>query len=170
MSDSQAFHIRRLTEQDRAWVAHFMEERWHSTMVVSRGQIYHGHLLDGFMAIEGTGDGHMREGVIGLATYRLEKPACELVTLDSLKERMGVGTALIKAVRQAASEAGCKRLWLISTNDNLHALRFYQKRGFRLAALYPNALVESRRLKPQIPLIGNDGIPLRDELELELSL
>ncbi len=77
---------------------------------------------------------------------------------------------LIEAVKQAAVSAGCRRLWLITTNDNLHALRFYQKRGFRLVAVYPNALEESRRLKPEIPLVGLDGIPLRDELELELAL
>lgn len=57
-----------------------------------------------------------------------------------------------------------------SSNDNLNALRFYQKYGFTLVALYPNALAQSRKLKPQIPLIGNDGIPLRDEIELELDL
>lgn len=170
MTDLQTFHIRHLTEHDRGWVAHFMERHWHSTMIVSRGQLYHGHLLDGFIAIEGDGNGQMGVGVIGLATYQIEKPACELLTLDSMKERIGVATALIKSVKQVALEAKCKRLWLITTNDNTHALRFYQKRGFRLVALYPNALAESRRLKPQIPLVGNDGIPLTDELELELSL
>jgi len=61
-------------------------------------------------------------------------------------------------------------MWLITTNDNTRALRFYQKRGFHLVAVYPNSLNESRRLKPQIPIIGIDGIPLRDEIELEITL
>ena len=72
--------------------------------------------------------------------------------------------------RQAAREAGCGRVWLITTNDNLRALRFYQRRGFRLVAVHPDALERSRELKPSIPEIGLDGIPLRDELELELTL
>jgi DNA-3-methyladenine glycosylase I len=89
------------------------------------------------------------------------------VTLNSLREGIGIGTALLDAVREAARKSGCRRTWLITTNDNLHALRFYQKRGWRLTALHRNALDESRRLKPVIPEIGIDGIPLRDEIELE---
>lgn len=56
------------------------------------------------------------------------------------------------------------------TDDNLHALRFYQNRGFVLVAVYRNALEISRQLKPEIPLIGKNGIPLRDEIELEYTL
>ncbi|MEW5718069.1 MAG: GNAT family N-acetyltransferase, partial [Chloroflexota bacterium] len=82
----------------------------------------------------------------------------------------GIGSALIDAVKLRARQAGCKRLWLITTNDNLTALRFYQKRGFTLAALHRNALEESRKIKPEIPLVGEHGIPLRDEIELEMML
>ncbi len=66
---------------------------------------------------------------------------------------------------------GCDSIevWLITTDANLHALRFYQRRGLVLAALHRNAVEAARRIKPEIPLIGNDGIPIRDELELELA-
>ena len=79
----------------------------------------------------------------------------------------GVGTALIKAVIAAARAAGCRRLWLITTNDNLRALGFYQKRGFALVAVHRNALDRSREMKPQIGFIGENGIPLRGKIELE---
>jgi DNA-3-methyladenine glycosylase I len=92
------------------------------------------------------------------------------MTLDSLTPNSGIGSALLEAVKAAAAEQGCKRLWLITTNDNVRALRFYQKRGFHIAAVHVDALNESRRLKPQIPIIGIDGIPLRDEIELEMML
>jgi hypothetical protein len=59
-------------------------------------------------------------------------------------------------------------LWLVTTNDNTHALRFYHRLGFRLAALHPGAVEAARRLKPEIPLLGLDEIPIRDELELEI--
>jgi ribosomal protein S18 acetylase RimI-like enzyme len=85
-------------------------------------------------------------------------------------EGIGVGTALIAAVRTIAVRSKCRRVWVITTNDNLHALRFYQRKGFSLVALHPKALDQSRKLKPEIPLIGLDGIPLRDELELEMLL
>ena len=106
----------------------------------------------------------------GLVTFHIAGDACEIVTLDSLHPGQGIGTALIEAVKAAAGAAGCRRLWLITTNDNLHALGFYQKRGFRLVAVHPGAVDDSRKLKPEIPLIGNDGIPIRDEIELEIVL
>ena len=108
-----------------------------------------------------------RQGVI---TYHIADNACEIVTIDSLAPAQGVGTALIEAVKTMAKGASCYRLWLITTNDNLNALRFYQKRGFELVKINRNALADSRRLKPGIPLIGLDGIPLRDEIELEMLL
>jgi RimJ/RimL family protein N-acetyltransferase len=85
-------------------------------------------------------------------------------------EGIGVGTALIAAVRTIAVRSKCRRVWVITTNDNLQALRFYQRKGFSLVALHRKALDQSRKLKPEIPLIGLDGIPLRDELELEMLL
>ena len=84
--------------------------------------------------------------------------------LDSLVARQGVGTALLAAVQRAAREMTCTRLWLITTNDNVDAIRFYQRRGFVLSSIHPDALAESRKIKPQIPQIGNYGIPIRDEL------
>ncbi len=107
---------------------------------------------------------------VGLVTYNIVDESCEIVTLNSTHLSSGVGTALIEAVRDIAQKSGCKRLWLITTNDNMNALRFYQKRGFVLVAVHRNALEVSRKLKPEISMIGNDGIPLRDEIELEMML
>lgn len=155
--------IRPVERTDRNWIAQFLDKQWGSTRIVSRGQVYLGHLLDGFIA-------EKDEEPVGLVTYRIDGPACEIVTINSLVQGQGIGTALLEAVKQTALEAGCRRLWLITTNDNMPALRYYQKRGFHLVAIYPNALEASRRLKPEIPLFGLDNIPLRDEIELELTL
>jgi len=92
-----------------------------------------------------------------------------MITLDSLKEGKGMGTKLVEKVKRVAKKANYKRIWLITTNDNLRALRFWQKRGFCIKKVYPNALEYSRKIKPEIPLIGNDGIPLRDEIEMEIE-
>jgi DNA-3-methyladenine glycosylase I len=104
---------------------------------------------------------------VGLVTYQVVGNACEVVTLNSVDENRGVGTALLEAVREVAAQARCERIWLITTNDNLRALGFYQKRGYRLVAVHRDALEQSRRLKPSIPQISTNGIPLRDEIELE---
>ena len=157
------FYIRPLNSDDRDWVLQFITEHWGADMVIAHGVIYYPHDLPGFVAVQ--------EGKrVGLVTYRIKGDSCEIVSLDSIRPSIGIGTALIEAVKEVARQSGCSRLWLITTNDNLNALRFYQKRGFVLVTVHRNALEISRKLKPEIPLIGADGIPLRDEIELEMPL
>ncbi len=157
------FRIRPTNAKDAEKVATFMRRNWGSERVVSRGRMYYPETLPGFVAF-------IDDSTVGLLTYEIRNSECEVVTLNSSSEGMGIGSGLLEDVRKVAISAECKRLWLITTNDNTRALRFYQKRGFRLAALYPNQLEKSRLLKPEIPLAGMDGIPLRDEIELEVSL
>ena len=103
----------------------------------------------------------------GVLTYIVSGADCEVLTLHTQPRGAGTGTALIEAFATQALTLGCGRLWLVTTNDNLDALRFYQRRGFFLIELRPGAVDRSRALlKHVIPRIGNHGIPLRDELEL----
>src|SRR6266568_1008472 len=161
--ESLPLQVRPLTPEDREWVRQFIIEHWGDPLVVAHGKVYYPHTLPGFVAM-------LKRNRVGLLTYSLEDENCEIVTIDSIKPEIGIGTLLIKEVTQAAREAGWKRLWLINTNDNLQALRFYQKRGFTLVAVHRNAVDAARQLKPRIPLIGNDQIPLHDEIELEMML
>lgn len=152
-----------LDDNYRDWATNILNKTWDAPLVVSRGRLHDASKLPGYIAVHGTEP-------VGLATYHIAGDECELVTLNSLRSKLGIGSALVAAVKEKAINAGCRRMWLITTNDNTSAIRFYQQRGFRLAALYKDALVESRRLKPQIPLVGEDGIPIRDELEFEIIL
>lgn len=107
----------------------------------------------------------------GAATYVVDADDCELLTLHAATRLRGIGTALLSAVKEIARVAGCQRLWVVTTNDNVEALRFYQRRGFRLVLIRPGAVDLSREiLKPEIPTLGAHDIPLRDELELEAPL
>jgi GNAT superfamily N-acetyltransferase len=109
--------------------------------------------------------------LMGVATYVVDGDDCELLTLHAATRLLGVGSALLTAVKCIARDAGCRRLWVVTTNDNVEALRFYQRRGFRLARIRPGAVDRSREmLKPEIPRSGAYDIPLRDELELEMTL
>ena len=152
-----------IAKTDRTWIEALLQKYWGSTQVVSRGQLHQADHLPGFVAV-------LWGQSVGLVTYHLVDRQCELVTINSLVERQGIGTALIDAVRVEATRANCTRLWLVTTNDNLAALRFYQKRGFSLARLHPNAVERSRQLKPEISLTGQHGIPIRDEIELEMLI
>ena len=140
-----------------------LTEHWGSVRMVTRGKIHQADELPGFIAVQ-------QDKPASLITYRLDGKECEITSMNSLLENQGIGSALIDTVKNAAATAGCKRLWLITTNDNTKALRFWQKRGFSLVAIHRNAVEQSRRLKPEIPLTDNDGIPIRDEIELEMIL
>lgn len=156
--------IRPTTDNDREKIRTFTITRWGDECVVGHDTVYYPETLPAFVAEEEHG------AWVGLLTYTIEGDACEVVTIDSLREGEGIGTDLIAAVATHAKSAGCRRLWLVTTNDNLNALRFYQKRGFQLVAVHRHAVKQARERKPTIPLIGAHGIPIRDELELELDL
>jgi len=161
---NQEFETIEITARDREWVRSFVSRRWGADFVVAHGKSYFPHELPGFIAVDSSA------GRLGLMTYCIENDALEVVTLDSVSERRGVGTALLAAARDKALEARCRKVWLITTNDNIDALRFYLKRGYRLVAVHLDALEVTRRLKPSLPERGEYDIPLCDELELELSI
>lgn len=152
-----------MREEERAWLVRQAVDLWGPPGVVSRGRMHDPAELEAVVCEE-AGE------PLGVATFEIRDRECELITLDAFRQGEGVGSALLESVVDRAAHEQCRRLWLITTNDNLRALRFYQRRGLRLAAVYPGAVEESRRVKPSIRLVGEYGIPIRDELELELFL
>lgn len=167
-SEERLYRIRALEPADRNWVAHFMDKHWGSTKIVSRGQVHYAHLLSG-IAVEAN-DAPDDAPPVGVLTYNIEERHCQIITIDSLQPNIGIGSLMVETVKNIARENNCRRVWLTITNDNLNALRFYQKRGFELVAVHRNELANARKLKPQIALVGQNGIPLRDEIELEHPL
>ena len=159
-----SFRLRQIEEEDREWVRRFVHEHWSGEPVVVHGAVYFPHLLAGFIAEDDTAE------PIGLATYRIEDSACELVTLDSTRSSEGIGSALVTAVIRECLNRQCSRLWCVTTNDNSPALEFYRKRGFQVVAVHKGAVERSRMLKPTIPLRGIGGVPIEDEIELEMVL
>lgn len=155
--------LRRLTQNDLPRLRKFLIEYWGGEEMITRGNIYRPEQLDGFIVEE-------ENEWVGLITFFIEAAECEVTSLDSLRGGKGIGTQLIDKAIEEARARRCNRLFLITTNDNLHALGFYQKRGFEIVTVYRGAVNESRKRKPSIPLVGMDGIPLRDEIELEIKL
>jgi len=156
--------IRPIRDEERRELARLVRAHWGSPIVASRGIPHEASALPCLVAVDG-------ERWLGLAIYALEGGECELILLEAFERNAGIGTALLEATAAVARRSNSRRLWLVTTNDNLDALRFYQRRGMRLVRLWVDATTEARRtLKPEIPLIGDHGIPLRDELELELIL
>jgi GNAT superfamily N-acetyltransferase len=155
--------IRPLSAKDIPGVRQWRVEHWGGEIIIVHGETFRPDPLAGFIAQE---DGQW----VGLVTYRIDRQECEIMSLDSLYEGKGTGTRLMQSAIQTAREAGCSRVRVTTTNDDLNALKFYQKMGFCLLALRRNAMDETRKVKPRVPLIGMNDIPLRDEIELEFLL
>jgi GNAT superfamily N-acetyltransferase len=156
---AQLIEVRPMGADDRVLVT-----RYWGDSVVRRGETIPIAGLPGFV-------GYLDGERAGLLTYAVRGDECEVVTLHSLREGLGVGRALMDAVREAAERAGCRRLWLVTTNDNIRALGFYQRWGLDLCTFRRGAVNESRRrLKPSIPERDARGVPIAHELELELVL
>ncbi len=140
-------------------IAWLMVEFWGSDLQVVHQSVYRPAELPGLIA--------ERAGrVVGLLTYEVSDGMLEVVTLNAVERRTGVGTILMEAVVADARRLRCHEIRLTTTNDNLDAIRFYQRRGFRLVALRPGAVDRARLEKPEIPRVGDYNIPLRDEIDL----
>ena len=156
-------YIAEIDAATRAAVDALIKEEWAGPMIISKGEVIDTSQNPGFVCLE---SGELK----GILTYLVRKKECEITVLTVLDEGKGIGTELIARVVERAKALGCTRVWLVTTNDNTHAIRFYQKRGFDLVAFHRNAMEISRKLKPAIPLTGIDDIPLLHEFEFEILL
>ena len=153
----------KIDSENRQAVTDFISRQWLSTEMVLRGQVIDMTAVDGIAAfLEGQ--------IVGLITWRPLGNALEILSLDSLLEGKGTGTRLVEKAVEFARKEGLGKVLVITTNDNLKAIGFYQKRGFDFARIYRNALDISRKIKPQIPMTGENGIPLKHEIEFEYIL
>lgn len=155
--------LENINNANRNEITQFIKKHWFTSQMILRGEIIDMTKVEGIIALE-------ENEIIALLSYRILGDSLEILSLDSLLENRGIGTELINTVIQIAKSENCKRIILITTNDNINAMRFYQKRGFDMIRIYRNALDVSRKLKPEIPLFGENGIPLKHEIEFELLL
>jgi GNAT superfamily N-acetyltransferase len=146
-------------------MAETLSTLWDADFVVARGEVVMLGDLEGLLAVDtASGD---KVGILG---YRIDRQSMEVVTMNAFVARMGIGTALLDSARQLAESANLRRLWLVTTNDNIDAISFYSSFGMSVAAVHLNALSWSRQVKPQIPETGAHGIAVSDEIEFELLL
>lgn len=158
-----ALQIKAIQSHDHPYISEIVKKLWGDEIIVVHGEVFHTSALNGLKAVSD-------DQILGFLQFQWFNDECEILTLVSLKEGHGTGSALIEAVEKIAREKSCHVLSVITTNDNLHALGFYQRRGFHLAALFPGKVNTSRKIKPTIPEIGENNIPIRDELQLKKIL
>ena len=135
---------------------------WGSDILVSRGKAHKAEELDGILAI-------YNGKIVGLGLYCIEND-CEITLLETFIQNKGIGTQIIGRIKEIAKKNNCKRIWLVTTNSNIDAIKFYQKRGFYISNIYIKAMDEARQIKPEIPKIAENGIEIRDEIEFEMRI
>jgi ribosomal protein S18 acetylase RimI-like enzyme len=155
--------VREIEPSDREWVRSFLEEHFGSTKVVSRNVLHRADDLPGFIAM-------YRGEPSALLTYCVMNGELEVVSLHAAIAGRGLGSRLLASARERARDLQCRRLWLITTHDNEPAIAFYKRWGMHLAAVHRGAIAQSRKLKPEISLVGIGGCPIEDEIEFELLL
>lgn len=156
-------NIKPINEVNRIEITKIFEENWGSPIVVTKNKCHNLLNLNGFVSVDG-------KVITGVITYSINGNECEIVSLNSLKENLGIGSGLVKKVIEIAEKSNCNRVWLITTNDNIDAIKFYQRKSFDMVRIYRDAILQSRVIKPEIPLIGNYNIPIKHEVEFELTL
>ena len=147
------------TEKDNIAVSEIIKG-WGSDILVSRGKAHKAQDLDGILAYE--------EGkIVGIGLYSINND-CEIVLLETFIQNKGIGTQIIDKIKEIVKIKKCNRIWLVTTNSNINAIHFYQKRGFTISNIYINAMEEARKIKPEIPKMAENGIEIRDEIEFEM--
>jgi GNAT superfamily N-acetyltransferase len=157
------FEIRAATAGDREAIVALLRNRWGGETMVVHDTVYRPADLPAFVAVDGP-------ELVGLITYEPGVESWHVLSLDSLLPGQGIGSALLDRVENAACTVGSLHIELVTTNDNVDAMRFYQRRGYRIAFVDRGAVDRARRTKPSIPQIGFHGIPIRDELTMVKSL
>jgi len=145
---------------DVALITEWATNNWGGEPLVIRGQKYYPSQQDGILAFQG-------KEIVGYLIYEIQDQVCEIVVFEVFKKFQGVGTLALEKLKEISRSKDCKKIHLMTTNDNLDALRFYQRRGFHICGIHLDAVKISRALKPSIGEFGDHGIPVRDEQPLQ---
>jgi ribosomal protein S18 acetylase RimI-like enzyme len=155
--------VRPLAPGDRGWVRRTLVRDWTSTTVARRGALIEASDLPGYLAV-------LNGRRTGLVLVDVRNDELEVVAISTTTRRRGVGHALMAQCVSHARHHGCRRVWLVTTNNNVAAMAFYQRFGMDLCAFHRHAVRASRVLKPTIPLRDGNDVPIEHELEFEILL
>ncbi len=152
-----------IRDADRAEIADFIERHWGSKVSMSHGKAFYPHQERGFVE-------RRERAIVGLLTYHIDEEGMEVLTLNSTLEGEGIGSSLMLNAIETARKEGCSKIWLTTTNDRLRVIDFHQRLGFRMTAINLGVVDAARMVKPQIPTVGERGVPIHDEVVMELAI
>lgn len=162
LNDNKIVNFQEINNKNRLEANNFLIKNWGSIKMAIHNEIVDMSNLDGFIAV-------MNEDIIGLLSYADKSDFYEIVSLNSEIKNNGIGTYLLNLLIAKARKNTYRYISVFTTNDNINAIRFYQMKGFKFQCLYKDAVKGSRKLKPDIPIIGKNGIFINDEIEFKLE-
>lgn len=154
--------IRVIKQEDATWIKPFIDEHWGGEPLVIRDskKYYPSSLsLNGIVA-------EREQHIVGILFYEITDQGCEIILLEVFHKFQGIGTALLKQLQEIAKHNNCHRIYVMTTNDSLDALRFYQRKGFTIYEIRVNAVAQARAIKPTIGLVGEYGMEFRYGMRL----
>ena len=161
--EKQKYEIRSIDDGLREKIQPIIDKTWGAPFLAINGKLWDSRTMSGFAAFNS-------DEILGYLLYEFHDGVCEIMLLQSIAQNIGIATALIEQVKQFTKSKSINKIIVQTSNDNSHAFRFYQRRGFTIREIRLGAMDAARKLKPSIPLIGEDGIPLRDEIEFEMEI
>ena len=168
--ESQKYEVRRIDTTLREKIQPILDETWSAPLLAINGKLWDSRAMPGFAAVKSATSPAETCEILGYLLYEFHDGVCEIMVLESVAQNIGVASELTRQVKQTAKSNGVNKIIVQTSNDNTRAFRFYQRRGFTIREIRLGAMDAARMLKPSIPLIGEDGIPLRDEIEFEIEV
>ena len=106
--------------------------------------------------------------IVGFVSFAELHDDLIVVALGIIPEYQGVGVGrrLVASAEKEARRLKKKRMLVSTSNDDLPALAFYQRLGFQIYEVKPNAVAE----KHGKVLKGIGNLPIRDELRLQKTV
>jgi len=153
--------VREATDADRVAARELFARDFGRTKIVAYGAVMDIDQMPALVAVRYADPS-------GALAYRLHGDALHIVALatDPMWQRSGVGGHLVAEAELIARRLNLRRLVVSTTNDNLPALYFYQRRGYRMTDFVPSSII----MHTGQEVAGFAGIPVRDEVRLEKLL
>lgn len=150
-------HIGDLCSIEKDSIMAKIKTNWGSTSIVYSGMVYDLNTLKG-IALKNN------DIIVSILFYQVINKELNIILLESFVKRKGFGRIILQKIKEISKGNKYKRIIVTTTNDNIDAIKFYQLNEFDIIEVKFNAVDLSRKIKPEIPSVGNYGIKIKHEL------
>ena len=152
------YAVKKASSQDRGEIKRLVQLFWGEQEQLTFGTTFKVSELPAYVAKK-------EDKIVGFVSFAELHDDLIVVALGIIPEYQGVGVGrrLVASAEKEARRLKKKRMLVSTSNDDLPALAFYQRLGFQIYEVKPNAVAE----KHGKVLKGIGNLPIRDELRLQ---